>query len=59
MALRGRRFNDVNMIKARLQLMFAQFKTMNFTICLECWCDGWASCTKPQGDNVDEKVSVR
>jgi hypothetical protein len=45
-ALKGRRFNDATMIKAKLQIMFAQFKTVDFTIRFECWCDYWAGLTK-------------
>jgi hypothetical protein len=31
MALKGRRFNDATMIKAKLQITFIHFKTVDFT----------------------------
>jgi hypothetical protein len=46
MALKGRRFSDATMIKAELKIMFAQFKTVDFTKRFECWCDYWAGLTK-------------
>jgi len=46
MALKGRRFNDATMIKAKLQITFAHFKTVDFTKRFECWGVYWTGLTK-------------
>jgi len=46
MALKGRRFNDATMIKATLQITFAQFNTVDSTKTFEWWCDYCSGLTK-------------
>jgi len=51
MALKGRRFNDIAMIRAKLGDGFADFQTMHIMKCFEWWHDCWAPCVRPQEDN--------
>lgn len=44
MVLKGRRFNNVAKIQARLWDVLAEFQTSDFRKCFEQWCDCWAYC---------------
>jgi hypothetical protein len=46
MALKGRRFSDVTMIKAKSKDALAEFQTTDMWKYFEKWCDCWAQCKK-------------
>ena len=41
--LKGRRFYDMGVIQASSQGMLAEFRTVHFMRCFECWHDCWPS----------------
>jgi hypothetical protein len=43
-ALKGRKFNDMAMIAAKLCYAVAKFQTLHFTECFKRWCNYWAHC---------------
>ena len=52
MALKGRRFSDINVIEAKLQDTLAKFKALPFIKCFEWQCDRRFDCLKSPGSCV-------
>jgi hypothetical protein len=50
MAFKGRRFNDITMIQAKLWDALADFQTVHIMKTSEWWHDCWTHCIKPQED---------
>jgi hypothetical protein len=59
MALKGRRFNDITMIRAKLGDGFADFQTVHIMKCFEWQHDCWAPYVRPQKDYFQGTTSIQ